>query len=120
MSTRSTSIAESALTRDLRTLFCERFGCSPSNYEQRALRKCLYPHAKIIAPLLHWIKPGCLERDLDFINYLGSAKNWQEVKAGFAALQYQDSTEPSFARNALRLRISGRKAAKLAAKLLPA
>jgi hypothetical protein len=34
-------------------------------------------------------------------------------------LHYQDRTKPRVARNALRLRISGRKANKLAAKLFP-
>jgi len=110
---------DSPSTRDLRSLFCERFRCPPSKYEKRALRKCLYLHARIIAPLLRWLNPGCFERDLVFIDYFGKAKNWQEVRAEVAALHYQDLTKPRFARNTLRLRLSGRKANKLAAKLLP-
>jgi hypothetical protein len=111
--------SESPPTRDLKALFCEHFNCPPSKYEKRALRKCLYLHARIIAPLLRWFSPGCFERDLVLIDYFGKAKNWQEVTDKVAALRYQDLTKPRFARNTLRIRISGRKANKLAAKLLP-
>lgn len=110
------TIPDSPTRGDLKSLFCERFNCPPSEYEKRALRKCLYLHARMIAPLLRWLNPGCFERDLVFIAYFGRAKNWQEVTAEVAALHYQDRTKPRFARNALRLRISGRKAGKLAAK----
>ena len=113
------TIPDSPSTRDLRLLFCERFNCPPSEYEKRALRKCLYLHARIIAPLLRWLHPGCFERDLVFIDYFGKAKNWREVTAEVAALHYQDLTEPRFARKALRIRISARKASKLASKLFP-
>ena len=113
------TIPDSPSTRDLRSLFCERFKCPASEFEKRALRKCLYLHAGIIAPLLRWLNLGCFERDLVFIDYFGKAKNWQEVTAEVAALHYQDRTKPRFARNELRLRVSGQKANKLAAKLFP-
>jgi hypothetical protein len=114
------TMPESTSTRDLRALFCERFRCPPAKYEKRALRKCLYLHARIIAPVLRWLNPRWFERDLVFIDYFGKARNWREVAAEVAALRYQDATKPRFSRNTLRLRISGRKANKLAAKLFPA
>ncbi len=104
---------------DLRTRFCERFGCAASEFEHRALAKCLYLHARMIAPLLRLLNPKFFERDLRFIHYFGNAKDWQEVSAEVLALRYQDLLHPRFARNALRLRVSGRKANKLAGKLLP-
>jgi hypothetical protein len=113
------TISESTSTRDLMSLFCERFKCKPADFERRALRKCLYFHAMMFAPLVRWLNPACFERDLVFIDYFGKAKNGPEVTAEVTALHYLDRTEPRFARNTLRLRISGRKAAKLAAKLFP-
>ena len=113
------TIPNAQSTCDLRSLFCERFACPPSEFEKRAFRKCLYPHARIIAPLLHWLKPGCFERDLLFAHYFGNAKDWQEATAEVVALHYKDHIQPRFARKALRLRISGRKASKLAVKLFP-
>jgi hypothetical protein len=114
------TIPESPSTRDLKSLFCERYHCSPSEYEKRALRKCLYLHARILAPLLRLLNPGCFERDLVFIEYFGRAKNWEEVTTEIAALHDQDRFKPRFARSTLRFRVSGRKASKLAAKLFPA
>ena len=76
---------ESASTRDLKALFCERFRCPPSEYEKRALRKCLYLHARKMAALLRLLNPGCFEGDLVFVDYFGKAKNWQEVAAEIAA-----------------------------------
>ena len=105
-------ISQSPPTSDLRSRFCERFKCPPSEYEKRALRKCLYLHARILAPLLRLLNPGCFERDLVFMDYFGKAKNWKEVADEIAALRYQDIIKP-------RLRVSGRRANKLAAKLLP-
>ena len=109
--------SDSTATRDLKSLFCERFKCQPADFERRALRKCLYFHAMMFAPLVRWLNPACFERDLVFIDYFGKATNGQEVTAEIAALHYLDRTEPRFVRNSLRLRTSGRKAAKLAARL---
>jgi hypothetical protein len=110
---------DSPSTRDLRTLFCERFACPPSQFEKRALSKCLYFHARLLAPLLRWLNPNYFERDLRFIHYFGNAKDWPEVSAEVLALRYQDLLHPRFSRNALRLRVSGRKANKLATTLFP-
>ena len=110
------TMPDSPSTRDLRSLFCERFKCLPSEFEERAFRKCLYLHARIIAPLLRWFNAGCFERDLLFIHYLGNAKNLHEVTAEIVALHDQD-LQPRFGRHAFRLRISGRKANQLASKL---
>jgi hypothetical protein len=111
------TIPESSSSRDLKTLFCGRFRCSPSDFDRRALRKCLYLHARIFAPLLRMLSPDCFERDLVFIDYFGKATSQEEVVAEVTALKYLDHTEPRFARRALRIRISMRKAGKLAKKL---
>jgi hypothetical protein len=112
------TMSDSASTRDLRWLFCERFNCPATEFEERALRKCLFLHARIIAPLLRWANPRCFERDLLFIHYFGNAKNLQEVAVEVGALHDHDLQQP-FGRNVLRIRISGRKASHLAAKLFP-
>ena len=111
--------SESITIRDLKSLFCERFDCPPSNFESRALRKCRYFHARLIAPLLGLLAPGLRERDLVFIDYFGKAKSRQEATAEIADLHYIDRAEPLFARRTLRLRISIRKARKLADVLFP-
>jgi hypothetical protein len=113
------AIPESTSIRDLRSRFCERFKCPPSEFEKRALRKCLYLHARMTAPLLRWLNPDCFERDLLFINFLGSARNWEEVVAELDAFRYREHLQPRFTRMAWRLRVSARKANKLAYELFP-
>ena len=106
--------------RELRSLFCEQFTCAPADFEKRVFWKCLYPHARIIAPLLCLILPALFERDHHFIRCLGHAKNWQDVKVDILDLHYEDRFHPRFLRNALRLRVSRRKAKRLAAGLFAA
>ena len=111
---------ESPATRDLKSLFCERFKCPPSEYERLALRECLYVHARIIAPLLCWLNPRFFERDRVFIEEFGKAENWLVMMEEVAAFRYQDAfDEPRFTRKTLRLRVSGQKATMLADKLFP-
>jgi hypothetical protein len=113
------TIPEAQATRDLRSVFCERFNCPPSEFEKRAFRKCLYFPAKLTAPLLRWFDPGWFERDLLFIRDLGNAKNWQQVTAELDAFHYREHLQPRYARVTLRLRVSARKANKLAFELFP-
>jgi hypothetical protein len=108
---------DSPSARDLRSLFCERFNCPDGEFEKRAFRKCLYFHARMIAPLLPWLTPGGFQRDLLFIRYLGNAKDAREVAQEIVALHDHDRFKPQFARYALRLRVSGRKASALALRL---
>ncbi|MGD0815111.1 MAG: hypothetical protein ABSA83_16040 [Verrucomicrobiota bacterium] len=79
-------------------------------------QKCLYLHARLMAPLLRRLKPDYFDRDLRFAHYFGNAKDWQEATAEIVSLCYEDHIQPRFARNTLRLRVSGRKANELALK----
>jgi hypothetical protein len=111
-------MSHSPSNRDLRSLFCEQFACPLAEFEERVFRQCLYPHARIIAPLLRSLNPSWFQRDLLFAHYFGNAKNGQEITTEIDHLCYQDRIHPRFSRNTLRLRISGRKAHEIAVKLL--
>jgi hypothetical protein len=113
------TIPEPTSTRDLRSLFCERLNCPPSEFEKRVFRKCLYFHARLTAPLLRWLDPGWFERDLLFIRDFGNAKNRQQVTAELDAFHYREHLLPRYARVSLRLRVSVRKANKLALEFYP-
>ncbi|HEY3854798.1 MAG TPA: hypothetical protein VGO67_10430 [Verrucomicrobiae bacterium] len=112
-------ISESGSTPDLKSHYCERFNCPSAKFERRALRKCLYLHARIFAPLLRLLIPGCFKRDREFIEYFGKAKSRPEAMAEIADLHYLDRAEPTIIRRSLRIRVSLRKARKLAHALLP-
>ena len=113
------TIPESTSTRDLRSVFCERFNCPPSEFEQRALRKCLYFPAQLTAPLLRLFDQDWFARDLAFIRLLGDAKDWKQVMAELDAYHFREHLHPGYARTKLRLRVSARKANKMAFDLFP-
>jgi hypothetical protein len=114
------TIPESTSTRDLRSVFCERYKCRPSEFEKRAFRKCLYFPAKMMAPLLLLFDQDWFERDLVFIRHLGNAKDWQQVMAELDAYHFREHLHPGYARTKLRLRVSARKANRMAFDLFPA
>jgi hypothetical protein len=100
---------------EFQTLFCERFGCASSEYQQRAFRACLYWHAKPFASVLRKLNPDFFKEDFEFIRYLGQTNGGREARAN--AADFRDGARRSFLRNTLRIRVSGRKAARLAQKL---
>ena len=104
----------------LETIFCRRFSCPASEYEERAFRACLHWHAKFFAPVLRRLRLETFQQDLLFIHYLGEATSLREVMANVADFQEGNSGRSGFWRKALKIRVSGRKAAKLARSLFAA
>jgi hypothetical protein len=95
-------------------LFCERFGCAVEDFEKRAFRQCLYPHAKILAPLIRVILPGCFARDLAFIRYLGTTRRISQVVDAASEFHDKGGFEEGFRFTNLKIRVSGSKAIHLA------
>lgn len=104
----------------LQSLFCERFACSEEEYEERAFKQCLFWHARLLAPALRLLLPHAFEYDLKFIRFLGAATDWQEAKTDVNNFHVLNDGKPSFWRETLRLRVSGRKASRLAHGLFSA
>jgi len=98
-------------------LFCQQFDCSPSDYEKRALRKFLYPHARVLVPLIRKLKPGFFDEDLKFIRYLADAEDFQEAEGNVADFRHANRWNRGFLRSRCKLRVSGRKAGKVVRQL---
>src|SRR5262245_39137788 len=94
----------------LQDLFCKRFECSEEEFEEQAFKQCLYWHARLLAPALRFLSPGLFDSDYRFIRYLGASTDWQEAKTDVNNFYLLNEGKPSFWREALRLRVSGRKA----------
>ena len=105
-------------TQSFQSLFCERFNCPPSQYEEQAVRECLYRHARLLAPVLLRLRPDFFAEDAKFLRYLGQATSLNEAQADVADFKEHDCARSSFWRNQLKIRVSGRKATKLAYDLL--
>ena len=104
-------------TQQFQLLVCQRFHCPPSEYEARAFRECLYWHARLLAPVLRRLKPDFFAEDFKFIRYLGASIGLRE--AGVDLMNFHDVNlgKPSFWRTSLKIRVSGRRAARLARQL---
>ncbi len=105
------------LTQEFQQLFCDRFGCQLTDYEEQMFRRCLYWHAKLIAPLLRRLKADFFAEDLKFVRYLGASTALREISQDLMTFRDANLARRSFWRTVLRLRVSGRKAARLARKL---
>src|SRR5262245_32897651 len=101
-------------TKVFKIRFCERFKCSPAEYEQRAFRKLLYPHAKLIASLIRLVSPGFFAEDFKFIRFLGDASGFRDASVDVLNFGDVNLGNPKLLRTGLKLRISGRKATRLA------
>ena len=95
---------------EFKALFCERFHCAPSEYQEEAFRKCLFFRAWLLAAVIRKIHPDFFFEDFKFIGYLGSCTSVSEAVDG--ARNYHDANlaDRRFWRTALKMRVSGRKA----------
>lgn len=86
-------------------LFCRRFHVAPEDYRAALLRRTLYPGARLVRPLLRWLRPNHFSPDHEFIDRLGRIQRWRE----FAEEAREFSRHPAnrqFLRETLCLRVS--------------
>jgi len=106
--------------QQFQALFCKRFGCQPSAYDVRAFRKCLYWHAKLPAAVLRRLTPGIFAEDFKFIRNLGESTGVRDAEVDVLNFHDVNTGKPSLWRTGLKIRVSGRKAHRLAHKLFAA
>jgi hypothetical protein len=104
-------------TFSFQRLFCERFGCTPDQYENRAFRELLYGRAKLIALTLSALRADLFAEDFKFIRDLGQAADLREANASAADFQSATAARRKFWRSRLKIRVSGLKATELARQL---
>jgi hypothetical protein len=102
------------------SLYCERFNCPPSEYEERVFKSCLYWHAKLLAPLILRLKPHFFELDFKFIRQLGKSAGFREILEDRNNFRHANNANHSFWRITCRMRVSGPKATRLARELFSA
>ena len=102
------------------SLFCQRFNCAPSDYEVKAFRKCLYWHARFLAPVVRGLMPDFFAEDFKFIRHLGDSTSLREAVVDLLNFRDANKSNPSFWRTGLKIRVSGRKASSLAHELFGA
>jgi hypothetical protein len=100
-----------------KSVFCERFKCSPDDYEEQAFRKLLYWHARFLAPVIRIIKRDFFLEDFKFIRYLGESLDVRQAKVDVLDFKDFDRKHWGLLHTGLRLRVSHRKARRLAFEL---
>src|SRR5579863_4673299 len=78
----------------------------------------LFPHAKILAPVLRATSRDFFAEDLKFISYLGEAMDVRQAKVDVLDFKDTDRKQWRFLHSGLRLRVCHRKARKMAFELL--
>jgi hypothetical protein len=106
--------------QNFQSLVCQRFKCAPSEYEETAFRECLYWHARLLAPVVRRLSPDFFTEDFKFIGYLGASTGLREIRADMMNFRDANLGQPSFWRITLKIRVSGRKANRLAQQLFAA
>jgi hypothetical protein len=99
------------------TLFCERLGCAAVEYEEQALKRFLYLHARLLAPLLRAVMPDFFAHDLKFIRRLALATDMREAAGDLVDFRLVNGDRANVWRAVLRLRVSSRKAGRFARQL---
>ncbi len=59
-------------------LYCETQGIAPERYTDVVLSRCLYPHARLVAPLVRFLWPNYFAADLDFVRSVGRLRRFRE------------------------------------------
>ena len=103
--------------QSLRSLLCERFKCPIPAYEERAFRRCLYWPARFSAPAIRRLSRGFFSRDFEFIRSLGESAGLREAFEDSRNSYDLNRVTPSLPRTSLRIRVSGRRANRLAERL---
>jgi hypothetical protein len=74
----------------------------------------------LLAPVVRRLKPEFFTEDFKFIRYLGESTGVREISADLMNFRDANLGKPSFWRTGLKIRVSGRKANRLAQRLFAA
>jgi hypothetical protein len=59
-------------------LYCEQHGVEKADYDRVVLNQSLYPHARLLAPLIRFFWSDYFAADLDFVRSVGRLRRFRE------------------------------------------
>lgn len=59
-------------------LYCEKHGLKPEEYDGVVLQRALYPHARLVAPLVRLMSEEHFAADLDFVRSVARLRRFRE------------------------------------------
>jgi hypothetical protein len=89
-------------------LFCEKHGLSAEKYERVVVGRALYPHARLLAPLVAFLWPQHFAADLDFVRSVARLRRYREFFFESEEFAHHPANR-GFWRLTAHIRISSRK-----------
>lgn len=102
----------------LRELFCAQTKCTPAQFEGRVFWHCLYPHARVMAPLLLLLQRDFFSADRSLISRIADAQTMTFVREEVRDY-FWDSNNRGWLRRTANIRVSGQRVKDLARRFLP-
>jgi hypothetical protein len=97
---------------------CEQLGLHPNQYENEVFRRCLYPKARALLPLLQFYNPSFFAPDRDFIRRVGKVRRREDLTRELDEFYYHPRNV-GWMRRRFNLRISCRKLVALVREAMP-
>lgn len=88
-------------------LYCEKHGLKPEQYDSVVLARALYPHARLLAPLVSFIRPEYFAADIDFVRSVARLRRFREFFYEAEEFAHHPANR-GFMRLTANLRISSR------------
>lgn len=95
--------------------FCAQHRVQPEAFDRVVLRRCLYPHARLVRPFLVAAYPDHFEADLDLVRSVGRIVRLTDFALETAEYRYHPANTGTLHRF-FKLRISVRRLRHLVAK----
>jgi hypothetical protein len=93
--------------KNFAALFCANHGLAPEAYERAMFQRCLYPHARFLAPLVRLLWPAHFTADLDFVRSVGRLRRFREFSYEAEEFAHHPANR-GFWRQTANVRISSR------------
>jgi len=102
----------------LQSRYCARHGINPAEFRAKLLARSLYPHARLLAPLLRLLDRQYFQADYEFVDdvaYLEDIERFHDALDSFVG----HFSNRGFLRYSLKMRISARRMWRIARENLP-
>jgi hypothetical protein len=101
-----------------REAFCRCYHCAPEEFVVRATRKALPWRVRLLRPLIQFFRPDHFKPDYEFLERVGTARDWKEVHSALGAFESSNRLRGGFYRTRLKFRASGRRVTALVQRVL--
>lgn len=92
--------------------FCAHFGCDPSRYQTRTLRRGLFLRARLIYWMMHFLRPNFFYEERQLVETIGRKSRVSDIKYDIDFYQHK-YVSSSTRRGILHVRLSGNRLLRL-------